>query len=406
MYSAAPMAGGKSVPASRNWADQAVRPPGNRKRRAGNILVFSVLMMVVMCGVLAFAVDLGYLYTLRTELQRSADAAALAGVAALYQPEGSLESGSYYLAPDPDAARIESRRFVRINPVKERSVDVDLNLANDPAGDIGVGRLNPPRDRLALLDTAFDPPNTVQVTIPLSASHANGSVALFFARVLGINTGEPRASAAATAWYPALLPFATSETNWQRLDQDGDGDNYAYEPGQGSFGVVPGSDGQHELIMFPGSWDGGDLPPGNFGLIQVGPEGGTLEAVRRQIDAGPSVDDMASHGGQLAAGDRVPGRTGIKSSSKHAFLGGSADGRDFDGMLGRPRQLPLYESVSGNGDNAEFVLARFVAVRVMAVKIDARWRTTYQDTDGEEITAIMVQPLSGSEDLLQVQLTR
>ena len=117
MYSAAPTAGGKSVPASRNWADQGVRPPGNRKRRAGNILVFSVLMMVVMCGVLAFAVDLGYLYTLRTELQRSADAAALAGVAALYQPDGSLESGWYYLAPDPDAARIESRRFVRINPV-------------------------------------------------------------------------------------------------------------------------------------------------------------------------------------------------------------------------------------------------------------------------------------------------
>ena len=43
---------------------------------------------------------------------------------------------------------------------------------------------------------------------------------------------------------------------------------------------------------------------------------------------GPNVEDMDVHGGALSAGDQVPGQTGIKSSSKHAFLGGEADGRD------------------------------------------------------------------------------
>jgi hypothetical protein len=214
------------------------------------------------------------------------------------------------------------------------------------------------------------------------------------------------ASAAATTWYPSLLPFATSVDNWENAASGGGEDNYAYRPGQGSFGVVDGSDGLPDVVMFPGPWETGDLPPGNFGLIQIGPDGGVLDTIRRQIDMGPSVADMESHGGELASGDQVPGRTGLKSSTKLAFLGGSADGRTYGGILGRPRQLPLYETAIGNGNNAVFTISRFVAVRIMALRIDSRWRTAYQDTDGEEITAIMVQPLSNSRELVQVQLTR
>lgn len=376
------------------------------RRRRGNVLVFFTLAMVVIMVILALAVDYGYLCSVRAQLQRTADAAALAGASALYEPEGSLESGWYYLAPDPVQARLEARRFVRVNPAAARSVDVRLNETNTPGGDIVVGRLFHPPNLQEPLNLTFDPPNTVQVRVPLTADHGNGPVGLFFARVMGRDTADVHATATATIWYPALMPFATSVENWQSLGQGGAGDQYAYRPGRGSFGVEPGSDGVREIVMFPGPWDGNGMPPGNFGLIQVGPEGGVLEAVRRQIDMGPGVNDMAFHGGKLAGGDDIEGRTGLKSSSKHAFLGGWADGREFGGMLGRPRQLPLYESVTGNGANSVFTLARFVAVRVMALQIDGTWRTRYQDTDGEEITAIMVQPLSDSEDLVQLQLTR
>jgi hypothetical protein len=131
-----------------------------------------------------------------------------------------------------------------------------------------------------------------------------------------------------------------------------------------------------------------------------------LSALRRQIDQGPSVSDMAMHGGRLSSGDRVPGRTGLKSATKHAFLGGHSDGRDYSGMLGRVRQLPLYESVSGNGDNAVFTLSRFVAVRVMAVMMGGRWRTERRDTESDAIQAIRVQPVTETQQLIQVQLTR
>jgi hypothetical protein len=304
-------------------------------------------------------------------------------------------------------ARLEARRFTRVNAAGSKSLDIGLNVENLPSGDIVVGRLFHPANRQEPLDLGYDPPNTVQVRVPLSAASANGPLGLFFARAWGRNSAELYATATATVWPPALLPFATSVQHWQSLAQGGAGDNYAYRPGDGDFGVESGYDGVPELVMFPGPWSGeGELPPGNFGLLQIGPGGGELTAVRRQIDMGPSVADMESRAGKLAAGDQLPGRTGIKSASKIAFLGGWADSREFGGMLGRPRQLPLFERATGNGNNAVFTLAGFAAVKVMALQIDGQWRTRYLDTSGDEITAIMVQPLTSAEELLQLQLTR
>ncbi|MGE5195451.1 MAG: pilus assembly protein TadG-related protein, partial [Deltaproteobacteria bacterium] len=48
-------------------------------RRRGAVAVLACLLMVALLGMVAFAIDLGYLATAQTELQRSADASALAG---------------------------------------------------------------------------------------------------------------------------------------------------------------------------------------------------------------------------------------------------------------------------------------------------------------------------------------
>ena len=53
----------------------------NRKsKRRGAILALVALLMVPLFAMLAFAVDYGYLLKVRTDLQRTADAAALAAV--------------------------------------------------------------------------------------------------------------------------------------------------------------------------------------------------------------------------------------------------------------------------------------------------------------------------------------
>jgi hypothetical protein len=42
----------------------------------------------------------------------------------------------------------------------------------------------------------------------------------------------------------------------------------------------------------------------------------------------------------------------------------------------------------------------------MAVKIDNRWRTQRFDTEGEDITGMIAQPLADTSDVLQTRLTR
>ena len=51
-------------------------------KEAGQVIPMAAVMMVGLLGVAALAVDLGYLYVVRNELQNVSDAGALAGSSA------------------------------------------------------------------------------------------------------------------------------------------------------------------------------------------------------------------------------------------------------------------------------------------------------------------------------------
>lgn len=74
--------------------------PGNTGRltgRRGAVLPIVVITMVILLGLAAFAVDLGYMYVAKGELQNAADAAALAGASVLFTDNRNcLASGSPY----------------------------------------------------------------------------------------------------------------------------------------------------------------------------------------------------------------------------------------------------------------------------------------------------------------------
>jgi len=82
------------------------------KTRRGAVLVLTALLMVFMMGLLALSVDVGYMMTVKTELKRAADAAALAGAVSLV--EGT------------DSAQIKAFEFLARNPVGHE------NLMTDP----------------------------------------------------------------------------------------------------------------------------------------------------------------------------------------------------------------------------------------------------------------------------------
>ncbi len=367
-------------------------------QRSGHVVILFAVLLLPMLVCIAMAVDMGYLMVVRTQLQAACDSAALAGAAELYQRPVALETLEYTISPDGRRPRELSRQYVRLNAAGgHRSaaagsdpLDVNLNLDNHPDGDIVLGRILNPGDHTEQLVPDMDRPNSVQVRIPLKSGHLNGPVSLFFAKALGIHASDLQATAVATVDYPVLLPFTISERKWQSISSGGDGDRFAYTNGS----VKAGSDGIVELQVFPDrNWDGNDLPPGNFGLLHIGSDSGT-HVLREQIDMGPSGWDLSGYGGTLTAAVQIPGETGVNGDIKTAFVGGSADGRRYTGIIGRPRLMPIYSDASGSGGNALFTISRFVTVRVIAVKMTGHPKS------------IIVQPVESLDELAGLRLTR
>jgi len=54
-----------------------------RQKRSGTIVVLAAFLLIVFAAMLAFSIDLGYMYTVKAELDRAVDSAALAGASSL-----------------------------------------------------------------------------------------------------------------------------------------------------------------------------------------------------------------------------------------------------------------------------------------------------------------------------------
>src|SRR5262245_7393959 len=82
-------------------------PPGSRPRaERGVVIVYLAFFVIVLLGFLALAVDATKLLSTRVQLQRTADAAALAGVSAI-----NLQTG----AIDPDTAIVRAQETAALN---------------------------------------------------------------------------------------------------------------------------------------------------------------------------------------------------------------------------------------------------------------------------------------------------
>ena len=141
----------------------------------GQVLVVVALVFVVLLGFAALAVDVGYMYTVRHELQRCADAGALAG-ASIFR-----DGGTWLPTLDP----VTSPPAV---------------FARDYASADNV--LTTPLDRIGEVEVAFLPPlldNQIRVTV-----HRN--VRFFFAPIFGMPNWTVSASAVARSYYRAGPP--------------------------------------------------------------------------------------------------------------------------------------------------------------------------------------------------------
>ena len=64
-----------------------------RRMKKGQVLVLFVMGLVVLIGMAALGIDVGYMYSVRHDLQRCADAGALAGASRFINGPG--ETGTW-----------------------------------------------------------------------------------------------------------------------------------------------------------------------------------------------------------------------------------------------------------------------------------------------------------------------
>lgn len=337
----------------------------------------------VLIGMAALAIDMGMLYATRAEMQRTADAGALAGAWGLLGDERFISGGMSTLVA---RSRQSASSLAGANEVFGSSPVVDNNACNAADGDILIGQIVNPSDQSSPLLSAVDASlyNSVQVKVRRDEVR-NGSIPLYFAQVFGVTSTDMSATATATAddaitgfkitersGNAQLLPFAVHVSVWQNLldRTQTTGDNYSYDPDTGA--VSTGSDGVYELNMYPGGGNGNNnnntgngsqLAPGNFGTVDIGNPNNSTADISRQILEGVNESDLSYFGGELAFdanGELVlNGDTGLSAAVKD----------DLEAIKGQPRAIPLFTQVSGNGNNANFTIVAFAGIRVLHVKL-------------------------------------
>ena len=152
----------------------------------GSILLFTTILVIPLMIIIGgLAMDLAYYGAVDDELQRSMDAAALAGA-------GKLGFNDTYFP----TARQWARDYALLNPYRTGSVNLNLNTANNPGGNIVLGIWNGSTFTPSLDGTQV---NAVQCRFATA-------VPTSFLRVIGINSLNSGAMAIAWAAQPATTP--------------------------------------------------------------------------------------------------------------------------------------------------------------------------------------------------------
>lgn len=345
-------------------------------RRRGTVAVLACLLMVAMLGMVAFAIDIGYLATSQTELQRSADASALAACCQLVYR--GTPGTPVDLTTNVQNAPIVAGQYAGWNNV--------CKSAPSLAGtDVVVGYMANPTVSGGTINTAANQNlfNSVQVTVRRNSTE-NGQIPTFFGKVFGVN--GTNASATATAAFIAnvggfgipqsssgptnlmLLPFALDQQTWNAMlagDTTVSTDVWNYNS---SGQVVAGSDGIREVNLFPQ----GTGSPGNRGTVDIGAPNNSTADVVRQIIYGISPSDMAYFPNSELKFDTnghlyLNADPGISAGFKAAL----------ESIIGQTRFIPIFTTVVGNGNTATYEIVAFVGVRIMAVKLTGSMNSKY-----------------------------
>lgn len=180
----------------------------NRGQQKGVVSLLFALLIPLMLGFAAFAVDLPYFLATRTQMQTTADAAALAG--GRYLGEGG--------APNWDTAIAQARAMLASNPVAGQVMQATVQ-----AGYWDISSAHQGLRAVSITPTGTDIP-AIQVSIAFNQDQNNGELKTVFAHFIGIGSlpitvsaVSARAGAStmgANVLFPLAIPQCMYDTYW------------------------------------------------------------------------------------------------------------------------------------------------------------------------------------------------
>ena len=310
-------------------------------KRVGAIVVLAAVLMTFCVGALAFSIDYGLLLKARTDLQRAADASALAAVQELFATDDGTQ--------DLSRVRDMARTYVNSNTGGSFTV---------PDADIEIGRFDPAQiytNVVLLNDGVFD---AVRITLRRDGTN-NPAVPFYFAPLLGMQNAPVAATATAVLQKATripdgsdILPFTVPQTLWDSL---GENDEW----------IVYG-DGKLEDPS-------GNEVPGHWGTVDIGGEDNSTADLVDQIENGLQQSDLDS----LYDAGTIPQSTHI-DANEPAWLSGdtglSSGIKDaVRSTHGTSRIVPIYDTIGGSplaGENLQFHIVAWGVVTV----VDSGWQ--------------------------------
>lgn len=331
-------------------------PRAHRRARRGAASVLGVVMIGSLMAVAAFAIDFGHISVSRSEVKRTADAAALSACWELY--DGVREGA--------DVCDFENDVFDVANEYAAANSVASLQPSLDQDQDIEIGTYTPGS---ADLDTS-DPSTFNAVRVSVRQTSANqSSIPLFLGSVTGRHEQSLESSSTAALFRRVegfyrpptasqtlnVLPIALDLETWEQVVAKQTDDDYAYVDGS----IQSGSDGFHECSLYPT----GTGAPGNRGTVDIGSNNNSTSDIRRQILHGISQSDMDELGRPLEFDSNgeleLNGDTGLSAAIK----------AELTEIIGEPRIIPIFTKVQGNGNNAMYTIVRWEGIRILKVKL-------------------------------------
>ncbi len=298
-----------------------------RNNEKGSILVYFALFLVVLIGFAAIALDGSNAYVQQRRAQDAADAAALAGARtlALGGSSSAIDSSVKQLAISNGAQNVT---WQFIEGGKGVGVTTEISFETAFARVFGIETMTAKAYAEASFGAAQTAGNLLPMIAPCAEYAYGDKVRLWDKDSHSDNDGSG------------------DDKHHGNDDGSGDDKHHGNDDGSGDDKHDGDDDGSGDDDKHHGDDDDDhdDEAPGNFGWLDW--DGGS-----------PSTPELAEnirhpeHSGSWSIGDWIPGGPGVKNSSQVIAA--------LNTWIGKHVTIPLYDDVTGNGNNAQYHVCGF-----------------------------------------------